>query len=172
MTFGEIVYGEAPFGEPGGSTPQGSLAGSFPVPVVALSGTYTAPVNPAGTFDAVLPVPTVALTGAYHAHETGVLAASLPVPTVAFSGDYTAPPHPVGTFTVVLPDPVVVLAGSYFGPVPTDTSNALDGLDIVFTGTASVTRPPAEAPASLVLGEKYDKAIAYPVPVMVDGRPT
>lgn len=54
----------------------------------------------------------------------------------------------------------------------TDTSNALDGLDITFTGTATVVRPPAPVPSGLVLAEKYDKAIAYPQPVMDNGRPT
>lgn len=53
----------------------------------------------------------------------------------------------------------------------TDTSNAFDGLDILLTarvilGTV-VTTPPAS-----VTTAHYDKAIAYPVPTMVGGRPT
>ena len=52
----------------------------------------------------------------------------------------------------------------------TDTSNALDGLDIVFVATVTIARPAVTPPTNL--GVKYDKAIPYPEPVMVNGRPT
>lgn len=77
-----------------------------------------------------------------------------------------------GTFSAVLPALRASFAGEYLGPYATDTSNALDGLDITFTATSTVERPPATAPADLVLAVKYDKAIAYPPPVMDNGRPT
>lgn len=54
----------------------------------------------------------------------------------------------------------------------TDTSNALDGLDFVFTGSPTVTRAPAAVPADLVAASRYEVALPYPVPTMVDGRPT
>lgn len=52
----------------------------------------------------------------------------------------------------------------------TDLSNALDGLDLLLT--AYVTFTPAVVAPPSPLGVKVDKAIAYPVPVMVNGRPT
>jgi hypothetical protein len=54
----------------------------------------------------------------------------------------------------------------------TDTSNAFDGLDLVGVATVTTVRPAAAPPASLVPAARYDKAVPYPVPVMVNGRPT
>lgn len=190
MTFGESIYGEAPFGESGESTPQGSLAISIPkptlalsggyrdtgsfnlqlqVPVVALGGTYTAPPTPTGTFDLRLPVPVVALSGVVRPQ--GTLAAVLPRPTLALAGSYTAPPHPLGSFDMVLPVPALDLAGTYIGPVPTDTSNAFDGLDLAGLGIVSVTTAIAPPPA-VSTTYRVDKAVPLPLPVLVKGRPT
>jgi hypothetical protein len=52
----------------------------------------------------------------------------------------------------------------------TDTSNALDGLDLLLTAQVIFAAPVATPPTPLA--ERYDVAIPYPVPVMVDGRPT
>lgn len=54
----------------------------------------------------------------------------------------------------------------------TDLSNAFDGLDVVCVATVTLTYAPAPLPPSLVPAAKYDKAVPYPVPVMVGGRPT
>jgi hypothetical protein len=54
----------------------------------------------------------------------------------------------------------------------TDTSNAFDGLDLVGAATVTSVSPAAAPPASLVPAARYDKAVPYPVPVMVNGRPT
>jgi hypothetical protein len=54
----------------------------------------------------------------------------------------------------------------------TDTSNALDGRSRGGTATGTVTYPVTPVPPGRTLGERYDKAIAYPDPVMVKGRPT
>lgn len=51
----------------------------------------------------------------------------------------------------------------------TDTSNLFDGLDLVCLGTVTITRPDVVPPTA---PPKYDKALPYPEPVMVDGRPT
>lgn len=52
----------------------------------------------------------------------------------------------------------------------TDTSNALDGLDLLLTMAVFLPVAVAAPPASLA--EKYDKALAYPTPTMAGGRPT
>lgn len=154
------------------SNPSGTISATLPKPTASLSGTYAAPTGPTGNLAAVLPFPTVDFTGTYLPHPTGSFAVTLPKPTVSIAGAYTAPPHPTGSFAAVLPKPTVALSGTYAGPVLTDLSNAFDGLDLVGTATATITRPPAPVPPSLVPAEKYDKAVPYPVPVMVNGRPT
>lgn len=53
----------------------------------------------------------------------------------------------------------------------TDTSNALDGLDLLLTADV-IWIVPVVAPPASVSAMKYDKAIAYPTPTMVGGRPT
>ena len=57
-------------------------------------------------------------------------------------------------------------------PNVTDVSNELDGRLRSGSGTVTITRPVTAPPASLVLAEAYDKAMPYPTPTMVDGRPT
>jgi hypothetical protein len=172
--------------------PTGSLAATLTVPTVDLTGTYAPPPNPTGSFAATLPVPAVDFTGGYTPPaQTGTFAATLPVPSPDFTGTYTpAPitgtfgaslPVPVvdfaglsgdifGSFAVTLPPPVVALSGSYGGPYPTDTSNLFDGLDMVCVGIVTKTAPAVTPPTNV--GVKQDKALAYPLPVMVNGRPT
>jgi hypothetical protein len=50
----------------------------------------------------------------------------------------------------------------------TDTSNALDGLDLLLTAT--VIMPVAIAPAPVGAAERYDVSVPYPVPVLNGGR--
>lgn len=52
----------------------------------------------------------------------------------------------------------------------TDTSNAFDGLDLLLTATVTFHPTPATAPATLTLAERYDKAVPYPPPVVLNGR--
>lgn len=54
----------------------------------------------------------------------------------------------------------------------TDTSNALNGLDILARGIVTQTRPVAAVPDTLTRATKVEKAIAYPAPTMDNGRPT
>lgn len=160
----EIEY--AKWTEP--STPiDGSFAATLPVPEAAFSGTYDGPAE--GTLAAVLPTPVGAFEGSYDPPLiTGSFAATLPVPQVAFSGA----PREYGSFEATLPLPVARFGGVYRGPYPTDTSNGEDGLDIVFTARVSKPTTPATVPPGLSEAVKYDKAIAYPTPTMVNGRPT
>jgi hypothetical protein len=57
-------------------------------------------------------------------------------------------------------------------PTDTDTSNGVNGLDLVGDGLAVVTPPVAAPPATLKFGNRVEKALPYPVPTMVNGRPT
>lgn len=54
----------------------------------------------------------------------------------------------------------------------TDTSNAFDGLDVLLTATVTFPVTVVAPPSTLVLTHKRDKAIPYPKPTMVGGRPT
>lgn len=147
--------------------PTGSFAATLTVPVVDFTGSYTAPLDPAGTFAVDLPVPVVDFTGGYTPPPiSGSFAADLPLPTVEFSGLVGAI---FGSFAVSLPLPTVVFEGSYGGPYPTDTSNLFDGLNMVCIGTVTMTRAAVTPPTA---PPKYDKALPYPEPVMVNGRPT
>lgn len=77
-----------------------------------------------------------------------------------------------GSFAIVLPVPRIRFYGVYGGPYPPDTSNALAGLDLVSVGTVTVIRPPAPVPPGLVEAVKYDVALPYAPPVIINGRPT
>jgi hypothetical protein len=177
--------------------PTGTFAATLPSPLTTdFAGTYTAPANPtgsfaatlptvaasfagdyhpheAGTFDAVLPFPTADFTGTYTPGlETGSFTATLPVVTADFAGTYSSPSGTTGTFAASLPLVVAAFTGTYDGPIPTDTSNALNGRVRHGSATVTITRPVAAVPPSVSLGERYDKALAFPEPVMDNGRPT
>lgn len=152
--------------------PVGTLDAVLPALTASLSGTYDAPPIPTGILDAILPSLAVEITGGYvPPTQTGVLDAVLPALTVALSGEYDGPSHD-GILTALLPALTVDLTGTYGGPYPTDTSNDLGGIRLEGSGVATVTRPVAAPPASLVLAHRVDKAAAYPTPTMVNGRPT
>lgn len=188
MVFGDVVYGEVPFGEAGDSAPTGTLAASLPLPSAAFAGDYVPPPQ-SGTLDAVLPMPTVAFAGTYDGTLLGTLDVVLPMQAADFAGTYVPPPvsgtldaalplpllafsgvsGESGSFAALLLLPSVDFVGSYGGPYPTDTSNLFDGLDLVCLGTVTITRPEVTPPTA---PPKYDKALPYPEPVMVDGRPT
>jgi hypothetical protein len=173
----------------------GTFAATLPTPTADFAGTYTAPVNPTGVLAAELPAVTGSFAGDYHPHEAGTFEAVLPFPTAEFTGTYTpglesgtfdavlpvvtasfdGTYHPLGDhgdFAAVLPLVVASFAGTYDGPVPTDTSNSHNGRRRGGRATTSVDRPPAPTPPGRTYGPRVDKAIAYPVPTMVDGRPT
>lgn len=57
-------------------------------------------------------------------------------------------------------------------PNVTNVDNELDGRQRSGMGTVTITRPVVTPPPGLVLARTYDKALAYPTPTMVDGRPT
>lgn len=57
--------------------------------------------------------------------------------------------------------------------IGTDISNALNGrVRGTIPARVTITIPVAPVPPALSLGERVDKALPYPPPVMVDGRPT
>lgn len=78
-----------------------------------------------------------------------------------------------GSFAITLPLVQVAFTGVYGGPFPTDTSNSHNGRRR--HGRATVIRPTPDAPTpppGRTLAKRYDKALALPIPDMVDGRPT
>lgn len=188
MTYGEVNYGEEAGGNPSGTFAatlpvvtasfsgdyhpheSGTFAATLPHPLTAaFTGTYTPPVNPTGDFAATLPVVTASFSGTYTPGlETGSFAAVLPMVTAAFVGENGTQS---GSFAAVLPLLTARFSGEYGGPYPTDTSNSEDGLDLIAVGVVTMTRPVAAPPASLVLAQKFDKAVAYPTPDMNNGRP-
>lgn len=150
------------------SRPEGTFDATLPVPTASFSGSYVGSI--AATFDAVLLVPTAAFTGTYTPPAiTGTFDATLPVPAVSFTGSASLAS---GSFDATLPLPTVEFTGSYGGPYPTDTSNARHGRRRLAYATVTVTQPVAAPPATVTLASKVDKALAYPTPTMVDGRPT
>lgn len=92
----------------------------------------------------------------------------------AFSSGVTMLDGSAATTILVNGEPFVVGATMLDGSIvySTDTANALNGRIRDAYGTVTITRPVAAPPAGLVLAEKVDKAIAYPTPTMVNGRPT
>lgn len=81
------------------------------------------------------------------------------------SPDATVEP-PAATATATAHAPVVV--GVYSSA--TDTTNLAGGRVREATGAVTITRPVEAVPVSV--GTRVDKALAYPAPTMVDGRPT
>lgn len=56
--------------------------------------------------------------------------------------------------------------------IETDTSNSLAGRVRHGSATVTIARPVVAVPPTVSLGTRYDKALAFPTPVLVDGRPT
>lgn len=88
----------------------------------------------------------------------------------------TAPP-PAADVTITLSTSYALAVGfapawSELIPGGTDTDNASSGRSRGAFATGTVTRAVEPTPPGITLGEKVDKAIAYPNPTMVDGRPT
>jgi hypothetical protein len=77
--------------------------------------------------------------------------------------DATAPSGGLATLTLSA-------GGVAVAVFTTDLSNAFDGLDLLLTAVVTMAVPVVSPPTTPAV--KYDKAIAYPEPVMVDGRPT
>lgn len=115
---------------------------------------------------AVLP-PTVSAT----------VAATVTVPTATATADAIAPSVsndspdatvdvPVATATATALVPLLVR------PIGADTSNAFRGRSRGGLGLVEVTVPVTATPATSTRGTRVDKAIAYPLPTLVNGRPT
>lgn len=75
-----------------------------------------------------------------------------------------------GNLTLRFAVPRLVLSGDYQGITPSDTSNGAGGRDERGGGHLEFT-PAVVAPVSPI-GVLVDKAMAYPTPVLVKGRPT
>lgn len=54
----------------------------------------------------------------------------------------------------------------------TDISNSAEGVDVRGSGVTAFHPAVTGPPAGRTFAVRYDKALAYPTPAMVDGRPT
>lgn len=172
---------------------------SVSVPAMASSAAFGAPAV-TGTGDATIAAPAFAASAAVaaptlsaDANPTSVAAtatAAFLAPTVgatasatvtavpfAATADLLAPSVDDGSGSQTVVAAAMAATATLLPPawtnvieVATDTSNRIEGLDLVCVGRASVSIPVAVPPAPLP--ERYDVAIPYPAPVMVDGRPT
>lgn len=119
-------------------------------------------VSPAATATADALAPSVSA-----ASNITALAATATAEAVAPSV-FNDSPHatviaPAATASATAPAPVVTATF----PVDTDVSNFEDGLELLATASVDVF-----VPGAFVATQKVDKAIALPVPTMVNGRPT
>lgn len=105
---------------------------------------------------------TLSATGTVDSIEAAAGAATL---TLSAAG--TATLIAAGTATLELSGD-----GAAMPLILTDTTNALAGRVRHGIATVTITRPVATVPPAVTLGQRYDKALAFPEPVMVDGRPT
>jgi hypothetical protein len=85
--------------------------------------------------------------------------------SLSFSGLGQVPTPTGGTGYLEL-----VGAGAAVPLFSTDTSNTFSGLQLVCLGTVTIIRAAVAPPSNLAV--KQDKALPYPRPVMVGGRPT
>lgn len=170
------------------NAPAASASAVGLVPTVTVPGGSTVSA-PAATATAAAVVPSVVAGSGVSAPAAAASAVGL-VPSTATGGSVVAPAATAAAAGVVpfvsngSPDQTVnapaataaagALAPSVLSVIPTetDTSNALAGLDLVCVGSTSVSTPAAVVPPTLVVAERYEVALPYPVPVMVDGRPT
>lgn len=93
--------------------------------------------------------------------------------------DYAHPASGAGTLELVgfMPDPAagsafleLVASGVAQPMYLSDTSNTFSGLQLVCLGTVTIIRAAVAPPSNVAV--KQDKALPYPRPVMVGGRPT
>lgn len=145
------------------ATPATATASALP-PTLAADATVLAALAIA-TADAL--APTVSATATIAAPVATATADAVAPFVDDGSGSQTVlAPAATATATALAPTVVQVL------PAGTDTTNTANGRDRRARATVTITRPVAAVPATLTLATKVDKAIAYPAPVMVDGRPT
>lgn len=149
MSYGEIAYGEAAYGEDAGST------GSPPGGTASLTLTASGVAAGVGGGSGSLSLAGSAAAGTTGSGSLSLSASGSPVPSVGGAGSLSLSAGGAGIVTY-----------------NTDTSNDLDGLDLLLSAAVTFAPAVATVPSTLVAAAKYDKAIAYPVPVMVNGRPT
>lgn len=166
MTFGQSPYGEIAYGE----SPTVVITTSIALASAVAVGFH--PVASGDVLDARLPL----AISVVHAYAPAVSdEAIIPVPyavavaraiTPRLSGVTLTIPVARAKAAALAPTVTQVIAGG------TDSTNALDGRSRGGLATGTITVPVAATPPTLTLGTKVDKAIAYPDPDMVDGRPT
>lgn len=166
MAYGDSPYGGAAYGEAAGGTVITTVA----VAVAVAAG--LSPTVEGDTYTVPLPAAVAIAQGLSPSATQQAIVAVPPGRAIAvglsptLSGVTITVPAMCAKAAGLPPAWTQVISGG------TDSTNALDGRSRGGLATGSVTRPVAPVPAGLTLGEKYDKTIAYPTPVMVNGRPT
>lgn len=127
------------------------------------------PSTPAATAIAAFLTPTVSAT-------TSATVTAVPFAAMA---DFLVPTVSDGSGNRTVTAPAMTATAGFLAPVwtqvldvATDTTNARHGRRRLASATVTITRPVVAPPATLTFGTKVDKALAYPVPTMVEGRPT
>lgn len=164
--YGEAAYGESAFGEAPPTTITATVAlavalavGFTPLPD---GDVFTAPM-PLGRAVATAPNPAVTQEAIVSTTAGRAVAVGFPPTLSGVSLTVSLARAKAATLT---PAPNEVIAGG------TDSSNAGDGRSRDGISAGSTTYPVEPVPVGLTLGQRVDKAIAYPNPVMVNGRPT
>jgi hypothetical protein len=132
-----------------------------PMPVVEFSDTIR------GALSLTNPQPSIAVAGSVAA--AGALTLTNPKPTLSLAG--TVPSVVTGALSLTNPKPTLALAGTVDDTVHTDTANAFNGRRRNGYATVDTEVTVVQRPARHRRGYDYDKAIAYPTPTLVDGRP-
>jgi hypothetical protein len=138
----------------------------------AIAPTFTVDSTVAGSAAAAIAdalVPTITATSSATVAAVTATATATAIAPAVFAGSPDATVNAVvATATAVAFAPLVLVVL----PVGTDTTNGENGLEMVGAATVTVTRSVAAPPPTVTLAKRYDKAIAYPNPVIVNGRPT
>jgi len=122
-------------------------------------------VAPTATATAAALAPSVAADSALVAPAATATADAIP-PTVSTVDPNATVSAPTATATAT------ALAPTVFILYGTDLTNALAGRRRSGLGIVTYTAPVTAPPDTLVLATRVEKAVAYPTPTMVDGRPT
>lgn len=168
----------APAASATASGPSPAVTGTGDATVLAPAATATASaLSPTVSADASVAAPAAAASGAGVA-PVATASVSILAPTATAAADGLAPAVTDGTGNRTVLAPPATATATALAPLVTasidtegDDSNVFTGLDLVCVGVVTVTAPVVPAPFATTT-VRVDKAIALPLPVLVNGRPT
>lgn len=164
--YGEVAYGEVGYGE----LPITSVTVSAGLATATAAGLIT---TPQGDSYVAHPHPAYAVADALN--PSAASNATIQVLAPAAKAQGFTPTIPVGTLTLPLARAKSTSLLAFWTQIVTTgtgTTNAGEGRSRGGVATIVIDRPTAAVPSTITLGVKVDKAIAYPTPDMVGGRPT